>query len=115
MASRCNSKAYGSSNTTTAHERLLRSVEAYFASAPASTPPDAAARVVQTSLPPVYFQHPGASCYPLVDLASPSCPQHSPLRWSLLPSLEGPQPLYSILPSPFSSYSRLSANQTSVR
>lgn len=52
---RCEANAFGQVGETFAYGRLLEAVEQYFV--PTSEPHSR--RVCRTSLPPIYFQHPG--------------------------------------------------------
>ena len=52
----CDTNAFNASgNTTEAHQAVLAAVLEYFAAGVI----DRSAKVYQTSLPPIYFQHPG--------------------------------------------------------
>ena len=55
--SSCLADAFNEGKELPTHERLLEAVEQYFL-AP-RTAPDLPHKVSRTSLPPIYFQHPG--------------------------------------------------------
>lgn len=54
----CSADAFNEGKELPTHERLLEAVEQYFL---ASCPPSSSQKVCRTSLPPIYFQHPGHS------------------------------------------------------